>query len=354
MSSHWGSENGPRWACGSPCERWASRTDLSPVLCVYFVLNLLLFGPYFAVLPHRLASKFPYLVRCSSLVFLFPWEDYLVLDACSEDPEPFWMHNWSMTNENWLAVETELLIPSCVPEALQEENLGLTLQVNGLTDLLPAAIKRGTFLTAEAIKALVRVLNADVPAQGRGSGKNGNVVKLDLAKSLVEHLFPTEPADEKARMVNALMGRQKAVNPEILQIVSGLDAENAEDQIFKKMKKQASEELQRSFVSAGKKQAERERRPPPAPPQAGQNPGSSAAQPAAPRDGEMQQHEAARARAHAEHKKHEQQNAERLNQLTPPTLRSFLPGGGTITDTFSIEYHPVQKHFRVKYPCGSA
>ena len=63
--------------------------------------------------------------------------------------------------------------------------------------------------------------------------------------------------------------------------------------------------------------------------------------------------EVAKAREMTERKSRKQEEAARLWNLTPKELREFLPGGGSIENTFSIEYHPVKKYFRVKYPSAS-
>ena len=124
--------------------------------------------------------------------------------------------------------------------------------------------------------------------------------------------------------------------------VAGLDAENAEDRVFKKLKQHASEELQKSLV--GKKKAAKDKPPQPSE----RKPPPKAAGPAPPDPAELQKHEEEKARVHAEHKQHQMKAAERLNGLTPDSLKTLLPGGDSAE--LSIEFHPVQKHFRVKYP----
>ena len=66
-----------------------------------------------------------------------------------------------------------------------------------------------------------------------------------------------------------------------------------------------------------------------------------------------EQKRSAKAKEIGERKCRKQEEAARLWNLTPKELRDFLPGGGSIENTFSIEYHPVKEYFRVKYPSPS-
>ena len=138
------------------------------------------------------------------------------------------MHNFSISLESWQAVEVQLVLPCCMPPELGG---GVGLEATGMTDLLPAALKRGTFFTREALQKFTRVQGC-TPTQG--SGKNHGVVKVDLAVALVKHLFPDAPDAEATRMVNACMGRRKEISPELLQILANLDPENESDGLYKK------------------------------------------------------------------------------------------------------------------------
>ena len=236
----------------------------------------------------------------------------------------------------------EVLLPCCVPTELQEQNVGVAMEIKVLEDLLPAAVRKGTFLTVPAIRAILRGVHAEVPKHPHGSGKGGNIMKVDLANALVRHLYPMNPESDILRMVNAILGRKRKVSPAVLQIVANLDPENQEDSIFKKMSKEASEQLQKSFEEEG---AEKQKRRAAAKQKEDQDKQEAPRKPP-----ELHKHEEAKARVHAEHKAREKETTERLMNLTPPDLKQFLPGGGEIKDTFWIDYHPIAKKFRVKYP----
>ena len=136
---------------------------------------------------------------------------------------------------NWQAVQTDTIIPACFDEGFRGSGLGLC--VKNFTPLLPAAIFKGTFLTVKLLTQIAKVLKLDLPKKGEGSGKTGNVVKIDYAKALIGHYFENASETEKKRMLESIMGTTKLIDPSILQVLSHLDPENAEDSMFLKMKK---------------------------------------------------------------------------------------------------------------------
>eukprot|EP00435_Cladocopium_sp_Y103_P028493 s2646_g7.t1 len=236
---------------------------------------------------------------------------------------------------NWEAVETETVIPACLEEGFRFSSFGL--RVKSFQPLLQAAVWKGTFLTVKHLTQISKVLGLTLPNKGQGSGKNGNVVKVDYARSLIEFYFAGSKETEKKRMLESLMGTTKLVDPSILQVLSHLDPENAEDSRFLKLKKLAQEELESCLIEHGRVQVEKEK----------EEERKEREHP----KGNME--EVARAREVAERKNRKQEEAARLWNLTPKELRDFLPGAGSIENTFSIEYHPVNQYFRVKYPSAS-
>lgn len=84
----------------------------------------------------------------------------------------------------------------------------------------------------------------DIPKPASGSGKNGNILKLDLATAVVSHFFGERSDEEQAAMIRGIMGTSRAMpDIEILEHVALLDPENAES--FKKQKAEAELELER-------------------------------------------------------------------------------------------------------------
>ena len=69
------------------------------------------------------------------------------------------------------------------------------IQVKSFSPLLPAAVKKGTFLTVKQLRMVARVLKIQLPK--KGSGASGGLVKVDYSWALVNHYFREEPASER-------------------------------------------------------------------------------------------------------------------------------------------------------------
>ena len=62
--------------------------------------------------------------------------------------------------------------------------------------------------------------------------------------------------ETQQKMISSILGQKASVDLRVLHLVAGLDAENADDRIYKKMKQQATEELHKRFMEKGRKQQE--------------------------------------------------------------------------------------------------
>ena len=163
----------------------------------------------------------------------------------------------------------------------------------------------------------MKVLGAEIPKHGSGSGTRGAVVKNDLANVLVEHLFPGLTEAEQSKYVKNMgaQAQQRAVDPSILGILSNLDPENAADKDFEKVRKVAMEELQERMIDKG-----------------------VAKQKGLQQDEEKKRNEIAREKREIEEKERyereqttrKQETQQRLKDCTPKALKEFLPGGGNI------------------------
>ena len=49
------------------------------------------------------------------------------MDEAAEGDPPFWMFNFRVQPEDWLAIECRIVIPACVPEFLQDEKMVLEI-----------------------------------------------------------------------------------------------------------------------------------------------------------------------------------------------------------------------------------
>ena len=144
-------------------------------------------------------------------------------------------HTLSEAEPTWRFVPFRLVVPSAVPNHLQDYTC-LLKQTSPEEHIVKASVKSGVFLTKTQLDNVLRAIGVARPS--KGSGKNGSVIKTDLAQSLLRHLFPDEPqdGDECKRMWSALMGttKQPTCPEEVLAAIDALDPISQED--FRDMK----------------------------------------------------------------------------------------------------------------------
>ena len=101
-------------------------------------------------------------------------------------------------------------------------------------DMLAFGIKKGMFLTVPQIKKIYQERKWPYPD---GSGPKGvtHRFKKDFAKDLISWLWPMESEESQLEMFVALMGKANALEKDhdscdasMLEVISGLDPENAE------------------------------------------------------------------------------------------------------------------------------
>jgi hypothetical protein len=180
---------------------------------------------------------------------------YLVLD-CDAQERPSMMVNFSVSEDNeWRHMEVDILPPACVPLALASYGSVFRVRTPGGAMMLPSCVQSGIFLTVGQLKHICGAL--DIKTEKKGTGKNGRIVKFDFAKALVNGLFPEAETAEKKRMIDIICNRaesiSKCTDPEVLEVVSRLDAENADAPCWKKMAKVALQELEQDIVAKAKK-----------------------------------------------------------------------------------------------------
>lgn len=77
------------------------------------------------------------------------FQAFLMVDLSSSNFEPYMLFHFTLDpqSSNWIAVETQVLPPACVPEDLHGVGHAIVHEVLRYQQLLPAAIKAG-FLVA--------------------------------------------------------------------------------------------------------------------------------------------------------------------------------------------------------------
>ena len=116
-----------------------------------------------------------------------------------------WMMNNDMTGDKWMMLPTELRISNEVPLPLRHH--GSVWLVTGQPQTpLKSAVKAGVNLTLKYLGLIRDKIGFTLPEKGKGSGKNGNIIKIDWATALVNHLWPDDDESEKKRMIDAITG----------------------------------------------------------------------------------------------------------------------------------------------------
>ncbi|OLP94799.1 hypothetical protein AK812_SmicGene23148 [Symbiodinium microadriaticum] len=234
----------------------------------------------------------------------------------------------------WTHVAVQMLPPACLPSELV--HCGIAFEVLDKDGwILKDALASGMQLTVERLRQACQSVGAELLPRGAGSGKNGNMIKVDWVSCLVSAVFGSETAEKQAAIEDKLMGRhQKPVDVSVLAAISELDSNNAE--AFKDMKKRAQQMFESAVYGQGVKQGlgrmldgepDEEKR-------------KANFQKAV---GNADKEVAKKAEA-------DRQHAERQFQLTPPDLKSLLPGGGEHAGVCWARYNPFQKWFSVQYP----
>ena len=254
---------------------------------------------------------------------------YLVLD-CDAQERPSMMVNFSVSEDNeWRHMEVDILPPACVPLALASYGSVFRVRTPGGAMMLPSCVQSGIFLTVGQLKHICGAL--DIKTEKKGTGKNGRIVKFDFAKALVNGLFPEAEATEKKRMIDIICNRaesiSKCTDPEVLEVVSRLDAENADAPCWKKMAKVALQELEQDIVAKAKKAGKAEA--------ADELNAAAAASTVGNANGAPGKHAA----------------FVKTAGMTPPELKQLLPKNGVLKSQFYIKHHPIGQYFKAEYPC---
>lgn len=119
--------------------------------------------------------------------------------------------------------------------------------------MLRGALQEGVFLTAQQLKHICSSLKIVLPGRKQGSGKNGNVIKKDIALCLLRHVFPDklEDQDEMTRMLKAIMGWNAIpANVDLLSAMSALDLENQD--AFESVRKEALHQFEEALFGKDK------------------------------------------------------------------------------------------------------
>lgn len=128
-----------------------------------------------------------------------------MVDFSCQDTKLIFNYTLDDAVANWEAVQTVLWPRCCLPEELhggfQGRRITSAHEIVGYSGLVPAFVKTAPFVKADVLKRMCKVLNFRLPGPKQGSGKSGGVIKIDVAKALVNGLFPDESEKEQLRMI---------------------------------------------------------------------------------------------------------------------------------------------------------
>ena len=94
----------------------------------------------------------------------------------------------------------------CLPPELPPS--GCLLKVVGPHEpLLTSGLKRNIGLAVWQLQAIINFLGARMPVNGEGSGKNKRVIRADLVRAVVNHVFANEMTEaEREKLIASLTG----------------------------------------------------------------------------------------------------------------------------------------------------
>ena len=171
-----------------------------------------------------------------------------------------WMFNSSCAEADcpWTACSVQAVPPCLVPAALQKHTSVLK-QVTAPQSLVRHAVRHGIWLEAAT---LTKICKANAVPEPPGTGaqqKNGrrNVLKRDWAEAALKKFASDLSAEERAHLLELMMGNPKATKKrstcpeEVLQAMNCLDPDNASMPMFRELKHMAEQQT-RENARAGR------------------------------------------------------------------------------------------------------
>ena len=138
-----------------------------------------------------------------------------------------------MTEQSeWQFVPTALQHPYALPALVRDEYGVAILRTGPNQGLVGSALEQGVLLTKKNYVLMHQVYGfGSLPQKGHGSGKAGNLVKLDYVKAAVAHFFPNWSAERRHDLCEQLMAKKlphlRAACPsEVLEVFNALSPED--------------------------------------------------------------------------------------------------------------------------------
>ena len=173
--------------------------------------------------------------------------------------EVVWMTNQSPDGD-WRFISVSPVVRAVLPHHIYVGNLHFAWRITDKAgvSLVYSAVRNGVWLSDKHIRMLCARFRVTLPTQG--TGKRGNVLKVDRARVLVYHMFgfANIPREELKKMIlgitykggKPLKDQEKA----ILEMVAQLDEENRDCPEFKRVAKLAHQQLKQREKSEVEKE----------------------------------------------------------------------------------------------------
>ena len=142
---------------------------------------------------------------------------------------PTWIINTEIDDAcPWKAVKTEIVLPAFCPAGLRQFSCVWAVLGDG-EPILDAGIRDGVWMSKLQLMKLHDILKYPIPGPKQGSGKNGNVVKIDYAWGVVKWLMANSSREEQQRSVDHIMGQTQThveCPQEVLEALKKIDADS--------------------------------------------------------------------------------------------------------------------------------
>ena len=216
----------------------------------------------------------------------------------------------------------------------------------GYDDLVPAAIRKGTFLTKPMLEFLHKTLHFKIPEKKKETGakRRVGIYKEVYAWAAVQHFFDSESDAEKLRMFNGIMNTTGEVVPcpdELLEAINMLDPVHREDFDFVKKMCTEQKKRQEKVKSPDLSQPPESVKPIPVDKETEKLPPNTMARDIVTTEEAGKEHEPRTVQPHVKSE---------AKLYTPPSLLNLVPGRGHLPHVYIKRLPGPRKQYQGFYP----
>ena len=268
-------------------------------------------------------------------------------------PEWICNHSVGVTCE-WVCIPYRVAPPAALPQHLQGHGC-LLQQTDAEEDVVKASLRSGIMLTKDQLHSLWQVAKFKLPEAKKGSGRNGNIIKIDYCRAALDHFFPDASPEQYDHMMNSLMGcvPSPVCQQDVLDAVKALDPLAQQD--FEDMKQYAKNQLhsQSQKKPVSERAKKKERPEPQAVPEPVVRPDD---EPMPPRPEPPRKRPAEEVEAQPPASPAKARAVKPPEQYTPQSLHDLIPGRGDLAGVYikRLPGGPSGKVYQGFYPASSS